>query len=85
MPDESLWSATASGALAYRAKLRMEDAIRRLKAEAHPRRRWDLLLEYTVLMSEWLHHIQEHLRLLDAAPPARHAEAEPVTKAATTP
>ena len=85
MPDEPLWSATPSGALAHSAKLRMEDAIRRLKAETHPRQRWGILLEYTVLMSEWLEHIQQHLRQLDTAPPATTAATERVTRVAATP
>lgn len=85
MQDDPMWSGTPSGVLAYRAKLRMEDAIRRWKAETHPRRRFDILLEYTAQMAEWLHHVQEHLRLLDAAPRATTAAAEPVTRAATTP
>ena len=87
------WRETRSGPLAHRAKLRMEDALRRWKAEPHPRLRFKILLEYTALMAEWLDHTQRHLRELDDVPvwtrtdstPAASTNTEAVNSAAAAP
>jgi len=81
MENDIGWSATRSGPLAQRAKLRMDDAIRRWKAETHPQLRVNILLEYTALMTEWLDHVRAHLRELDEAPLMRRMEPAPDARA----